>query len=245
MRDRVALVTGGSRGIGRAIADGLGERGVKLTIASREPDAAVAEMESRGLEALPLTADLGEDDPEELVERTLDRFGRLDIMVYSAGINIRSPALEMTAEEWRTVQQVNVDGAFLTARAAARPMLEAGWGKILFIASVTSFNGGFKMPITAYAASKSAILGLTRGLATEWAGGGIRVNALAPGFIKTEFTAPVHGNQELHEDIRERIPLGRWADPEDMAGPGVFLCSPDADYVTGQVLVADGGFLSY
>lgn len=246
MEGRVALVTGGSRGIGRAIAEKLGERGARLAISSREPEQAADELNAAGLEALPLQADLSRGEAaERLVEDTLAHFGQLDVMVYAAGLNIRRPALEMTAEEWRAVQQVNVDGAFLTARAAARPMLERGWGRLLFIASLTSFNGGFKMPITAYAASKSAILGLTRGLATEWASGGVRVNALAPGFVRTEFTAPIHGDETLHEEIRGRIPVGRWAEPEDMAGAGAFLCSPEAEYVTGQVLIADGGFLAY
>ncbi len=245
MEGRVALVTGGSRGIGRAIAERLAARGVRLAILSRKPEAAVGEMRSQGIEALAIPLDLATEAPEAAVGKTLERYGRLDILVHSAGVNIRKPALAMSLEEWRLIQRVNVEAAFLLAKAAAPAMLERDWGRMLFVASIQSFHGGFKLPLTAYNAAKAALMGLVRGLAKEWAAGGIRVNALAPGFTKTELTLPVQSDPELSREIVARIPVGRWAEPEEMAEAGAFLCSEEASYITGQALVVDGGFLIY
>jgi 2-deoxy-D-gluconate 3-dehydrogenase len=245
VQKRVALVTGGSRGIGRAIAERLAQRGVKLAILARRPEEAVEEMRAAGFEAQGVPLDLSAEDPRPAVERVLEHYGRLDILVYSAGMNVRKPVLELALEEWRAVQRVNIEAAFLSAQACAPAMLEKGFGRMLFVASLTSLHSGYKIPLTAYAASKSALLGLVRGLAKEWSSGGIRVNALCPGFIKTEFTVSVHGNPALYREITERIPVGRWGTPEDMAEAGAFLCSDGAEYITGQFLVADGGFLIY
>lgn len=244
MQGRVALVTGGSRGIGRAIGERLAARGVRLAIANRDPGAAVDEMRRQGIDALAVPADLAVDDPRSAVERTVAHYGRLDVLVHSAGANVRKPALELTLEEWRRVQHLNVDAAFLAARAAAPHMLERQWGRILFVASIMSFHGGFeRLPITAYTTSKAALLGLARGLGKEWAPGGITVNALCPGYTRTEFTAPVQQNPSLDQAITRRIPAGRWAEPDDMGEAGAFLCSEEARYITGQSLVVDGGFL--
>lgn len=244
MHERVALVTGGSRGIGRAIGERLAARGVKLAIATRDPARAVLELQGAGVDALAVPADLAVDDPTHAVERTVAHFGRLDILVHSAGANIRKPALELTFEEWRRIQRMNVDVAFLAARAAAPHMLARSWGRVLFVASIMSFHGGFEtLPITAYTTSKAALLGLARGLGKEWAPGGITVNALCPGYTRTEFTAPVQRNPALDQAITRRIPAGRWGEPEDMGEAGAFLCSEEARYITGQSLVVDGGFL--
>lgn len=244
MHERVALVTGGSRGIGRAIAERLAARGVRLAIVNRDPGRAVDDMRRRGVEALAVATDLAADDPRTAVERTVAHYGRLDILVYSAGTNIRKPALEFTLEEWRRVQRLNVEAAFLAAQAAAPHMLAHGWGRIVLVASIMSFHGGFeKVPITAYTTSKAALLGLTRGLGKEWAPGGVTVNALCPGYTRTDFTAPVQQNPDLDQAITRRVPAGRWAEPEDVGEAGAFLCSEEAAYITGQSLVIDGGFL--
>ncbi len=244
MRERVALVTGGSRGIGRAIADRLAARGARLAIVSRDPQAAVGELGRQGIEAFAVPADLAADDPRAAVERAVAHYGRLDILVHSAGANIRKPALELTLDEWRRIQRLNVEAAFLAAQAAAPHMLERRWGRVLFVASVMSFHGGFEtIPITAYTTSKAALLGLTRGLGKEWAPSGITVNALCPGYTRTDFTAPVQQNPALDQAITRRIPAGRWGEPDDMGQAGAFLCSDEAAYITGQSLVVDGGFL--
>lgn len=243
---RVALVTGGSRGIGRAIAERLGSRGAALAIVSRNPEDAAGELRDRGLDAIAISADLGSDDPEVAVREALDHFGRVDVLVYSAGMNVRKPALEMSLEEFRAVHKVNVEAAWLTSRASARSMLERSWGRILFVTSIQSFMGGFifgerRLPMTAYTTSKAGMLGMVRGLAKEWASAGIRVNALAPGFVRTELTEPVQTDPELGPEIEARIPVGHWGEPDDMAEAGAFLCSDEARYITGQSLTADGG----
>jgi 2-deoxy-D-gluconate 3-dehydrogenase len=243
---RVALVTGGSRGIGRAIAERLAARGTRLAVLNRRPEEAVGEMRREGIDALALPVDLGAEDPGPAVERVLAHFGRLDILVYSAGANIRKPALEFTLEEWRHVNRLNLEAAFLCAQACAPHMLERGWGRMLFIASIMSFHGGFEtLPITAYTTTKAGLLGMVRGLAKEWAPGGVRVNALCPGYTRTEFTAAVQKNRALDDAITGRIPVGRWAEPEEMGEAGAFLCSEEAGYISGQSLVVDGGFLVY
>ncbi|HEX7125664.1 MAG TPA: SDR family oxidoreductase [Thermodesulfobacteriota bacterium] len=244
MRERVALVTGGSRGIGRAIAERLAARGVRLAIANRDPGPAVDELRREGIEALAVPTDLAVDDPAAAVERTVTHYGRIDILIHSAGTNIRKPALEFTLEEWRRIQRLNVEAAFVAAQAAARHMLPRRWGRVVFVASIMSFHGGLPaVPITAYTTSKAALLGLTRGLAKEWAAAGVTVNALCPGYTRTEFTAAVQKNPALDEAITRRIPAGRWAEPDDVGEAGAFLCSDQAGYITGQSLVIDGGFL--
>jgi 2-dehydro-3-deoxy-D-gluconate 5-dehydrogenase len=243
---RVALVTGGSRGIGRAIAERLAARGAALAIVSRSPDESVKELRDRGFDAIGIAADLAGDDPEGVVAGALDHYGRIDVLVYSAGINVRKPALEMSLEEFRAVQKVNVEAAWLTSRACARSMLERSWGRVLFVTSIQSFMGGFifgdrRLPMTAYTTSKAGMLGMVRGLAKEWASSGIRVNALAPGFVRTELTEPLQNDPHLGPEIQARIPVGHWAEPNDMAEAGAFLCSEEAGYITGQSLTADGG----
>lgn len=213
---------------------------------SRNPKDAVGELRGHGLDAIAISADLGSDDPESAVREALHHFGRVDVLVYSAGINVRKPAFEMSLEEFRAVQKINVEAAWLTSRASARSMLERSWGRILFVTSIQSFMGGFifgerRLPMTAYTTSKAGMLGMVRGLAKEWASSGIRVNALAPGFVRTELTEPVQSDPELGAEIEARIPVGHWAEPDDMAEAGAFLCSEEARYITGQSLTADGG----
>lgn len=245
MQGRIALVAGGSRGIGFAIAERLGEQGARLAIASRKPREAAGKLRSQGLDVIALELDLAEQEPGAVVEAAVEHFGGLDVLVYSSGANVRKPILELSLEQWRLIHRVNLEGAFLSAQAAALHMLERKWGRMLFISSIAGFHGGAVLPITAYSASKAGLNGLVRGLAKEWAPEGIRVNALSPGFTRTDLTEPVQNNPELSESINARIPVGRWAEPGDMAGIGAFLCSDEADYITGQSIIVDGGYLLF
>ncbi|GAA5334488.1 MULTISPECIES: SDR family NAD(P)-dependent oxidoreductase [Thermus] len=242
---RTALVTGGSRGIGRAIAEALLRKGFRVAIASRNPEEAVAALQKEGWPALALKSDLETEDPARLVEDAHRALGGLHVLVHAAAVNVRKPALELAYEEWRRVLYLHLDVAFLLAKAAAPRMAEAGWGRILFLGSVTTFTGGGPVPIPAYTTAKTALLGLTRALAKEWAPLGIRVNLLCPGYVETEFTLPVRQNPELYGPITARIPLGRWAKPEEIAQVAAVLCGEEAEYLTGQAVVVDGGFLAY
>lgn len=245
MQGKTALVAGGSRGIGFAIAERLGAQGVRLGIASRKPAGAAERLRSQGHDVVALELDVAEQDPQVAVDAAVEHFGGLDVLVYSSGTNVRKPALELSLKQWRLIHRINLEGAFLSAQAAAPHMLERGWGRMLFISSIAGFHGGAVLPITAYSASKAGLNGLVRGLAKEWAPGGIRVNALAPGFTRTELTEPVQNHPELSDAINARIPVGRWAEPGDMAGIGAFLCSDEAGYITGQSIVVDGGYLLF
>ncbi|MBO1437654.1 SDR family oxidoreductase [Meiothermus sp. CFH 77666] len=242
---RVALITGGSRGIGWALAEELLLRGFRVGIVSRNPSEAVEAFQARDLPAFAVPLDLTERPPQEAVRQVLAQAGALHVLVHAAGLNIRKPALELSYEDWRRVMYLHLDVAFLLAQAAAPYMAQTGWGRVLFIGSVTTFSGGGPVHIPAYATAKTGLLGLTRALAKEWAALGIRVNLLCPGYVKTEFTAAVWQNPAFYEPITNRIPLGRWAEPRDIARVGAFLCGEEADYLTGQAVVVDGGFLAY
>jgi len=243
--ERIALITGGSRGIGNALAEALLHKGFRVGIVSRNPENAVEAFRAEGLPAFGVPLDLERDPPQQAIEQVLAQAGGVHVLIHAAGINVRKPSLEMSFEEWRRVLYLHLDVAFLLAQAAAPHMIEAGWGRILFIGSVTTFSGGGPIPISAYATAKTGLLGLTRVLAKEWGARGIRVNLLCPGYVQTDFTAAVWSNPALYNPITARIPLGRWALPEDIARVGCFLCSDESDYLTGQAVVVDGGFLAY
>ena len=239
--DRVALVTGASTGLGAAIAIALGEAGARVACHgnTHSPQATCEKIEN----AFPITGDLGQPQTaKHLVEETINHFGRLDIVINNAGIIRRAPAVDFSDDDWAAVLEVNLTSVFRLCQFAGRHMIESGrGGKIVNIASLLSFQGGVTVP--AYAAAKGGVAQLTKALANEWAKHRINVNAIAPGYMRTANTAALQADETRNRQILERIPAGRWGEPEDIAGAAVFLSSPASDYVNGHVLVVDGGWL--
>lgn len=244
---KTAIVTGASRGLGKAMAEALAEVGANVVLAARTADAleAVAEgIREQGGQALALPTDVTvEDDLDRLIEATLSEFGRIDILVNNHGTTFRAPAHEYPIEEWDRVMAVNIRSVFQLTTRVARVMIEAGrGGKIISIASLLSEIGVPFVP--PYAASKGAIRSLTKAWAVEWARYGINVNAIGPGYIRTEMTEPLVHDEERNRTIMDRVAIKRWGRPADLAGAVVYLASPASDYVTGQVLYVDGGWLA-
>lgn len=241
---RTALVTGANEGIGGAIAEALAAAGADIVTAGRRPAAATAAaVRALGRQHLEVTAPLDEiAGLPEVARAALGLSGRIDILVNNAGTIRRADAAQMAREDWDAVLAINLDATFFLTQAVAGPMLERGRGKIINIASLLSFQGGVR--VAAYTASKSAIAGITRGLANEWAGRGLNVNAIAPGYVATRNTQALREDETRNRDILARIPQGRWATPADMGGAAVFLASAASDYVNGAILPVDGGWLA-
>ncbi len=241
---RKALVTGASGGIGAAIAMALAEAGADVACHgySRSPEETCGAVARRGRRALPLAGNLRDTSlPERLVADTVREFGRIDILINNAGTVRRAPAVEYPLEDWDHILEVNLSSVFRLSRAAGRHMLAQGYGKIVSIASLLSFQGGITVP--AYAAAKGGVAQVTKALANEWAGRNVNVNAIAPGYTITENTSALRRDETRSRQILERIPAGRWGDPEDMAGAAVYLCSDASRYVHGHLLVVDGGWM--
>src|SRR3954467_349244 len=223
---RVALVTGASAGLGRAIAIGLAEAGADVACHgnSRSPEATCEAVSKTGRAAFAVTGDLAESTTsQKLIDDTLHRFGRIDILVNNAGTIRRAPAVDYSEADWAIVIQVNLSAVFRLSQQAGRQMISQGKGKILNIASLLAFQGGITVP--AYAASKGGVAQLTKALANEWAGKGVNVNAIAPGYIHTDNTAALAANPERNRQILERIPAARWGEPADLGGAAVFLAA--------------------
>jgi 2-deoxy-D-gluconate 3-dehydrogenase len=244
---RVALVTGGNGGIGFGMAEGLAAAGAAVMIAGRDQlksDAAVAALREHGRTAEAVTVDVA-DEPSchAMVAAAIGSFGRLDILINNAGINIGKQPQEMTLTEWNTVLATNLTGAFVAAQAAYPNMKRQGSGKIINIGSMFSlFGAPF---VSAYSASKGGIIQLTKSLATAWAADKIQVNAVLPGWIDTDLTRRARERRpELHDNVLRRTPAGRWGTPRDLAGVAVFLASAASDFVTGAAIPVDGGFAS-
>jgi 3-oxoacyl-[acyl-carrier protein] reductase len=242
LADRVAIVTGGGRGIGRAIALRLAEAGASIVvndIGDAGPvEAVVGEIKAMGRPALPVLADVSSpSEVDKLVAEATSAYGRIDILVNNAGIARDQLLLRMTEEEWDQVLTVDLKSVFLCTRAVLKHMVKERWGRIISIASIVGIVGN---PGQAnYAAAKAGIIGFTRTVAKEVASRGITVNAIAPGFIDTEMTKRL--KEEWKEELKKRIPLGRLGSPRDVAEAVAFLASEEAGYITGQVLVVDGG----
>ena len=241
---RTALVTGANTGLGQGIAVALAQAGADIVAVGRSPATDTgARVQALGRRFLDVRADLSSTQPvREVVDAAVALNGRLDIVVNNAGIIRRADSLDVEEADWDAVVDTNLKSPFFLAQAAARHMAAHGGGKIINIASLLSFQGGIRVP--AYAASKSAIAGLTRALANEWAAQGINVNAIAPGYFDTNTTAALRADPVREPAILARIPAGRWGQPRDLAGAAVFLASRASDYVHGIVLPVDGGWLA-
>ena len=241
---RVAVVTGASRGLGACMAIGLAEAGADLVVvaSSARLQETVDKIKALGRRCIGVQADLIDTKViPKIIDATIAEYGRLDILVNCAGIIRRAPAIEFSEQDWDDVIQINQKSLFFLCQAAAKEMLKQKKGKIINIASLLSFQGGIIVP--SYAAAKSAVAGLTKALANEWAPLGINVNAIAPGYMATEMTEALQKSAERAPAILARIPAGRWGTPEDMKGLAVFLASDATEYVQGQVIAVDGGWL--
>ena len=243
---KTALVTGCRRGIGRGVAVALARAGADIVgvSASLDPgDDVVGDVAGTGRRFTPYRCDLGDRQAvHELAEKLVSDFPRFDILILAAGTIERAPAIEHDDDLWDRVLDVNLSAPFVLARELGRRMVAEGSGKIVFVASMLSFQGGVTVP--GYAASKGGIAQLTKALANEWAPHGVNVNAVAPGYIATDNTRALRADETRSRQILERIPAGRWGEPADLAGAFVFLSSPASDYVHGIVLPVDGGWLA-
>ncbi len=247
---RVALITGGGRGIGQAMAVALADAGADIAcLYNTRYEATEALVTERGRRFLPVQLDLTQTTAalaQDVVQQVMGELGRLDILVNNAGIIRRAPALEYSTTDWHETLQVNLNSVFYLSQAAARAMseqpLKNGYrGKIIQVASVLSYQGGILVP--AYTAAKHALTGMTKALANEWASLGIGVNAIAPGYIATDNTEALRSDSTRNQAILDRIPAGRWGDPDDLAGVTIFLASAASNYVHGATFVVDGGWL--
>ena len=240
-------MTGAARGIGQAIAIGLAEAGADVYLIDvldcAETAGQIAALGQSGYTAQLDLAEMDKKKAREIVDKVIRELGGLDILVNNAGIIRRTPAVEYSDEDWRKVLDINLNTVFFLSQAAASHFMEQQKpGKIINLASVLSFQGGLQVP--SYAASKSGVLGLTKALSNEWAGLGINVNAIAPGYYKTSVTAGIRSDAQRSKDMLERIPAGRWGELDDLKGPAVFLASGASDYMHGSVVPVDGGLLS-
>jgi 2-deoxy-D-gluconate 3-dehydrogenase len=242
---KTALVTGCKRGIGRAMAVALAEAGADIAGVSASLEAG-SEVEQevttlgRGFKAYQ--CDFADRTAlYAFIAQAKTDFPVIDILVNNAGTILRKPAVEHPDDYWDTIMEVNLNAQFLLSREFGKEMVARGSGKIIFTASLLTFQGGITVP--GYAASKHGIAGLTKALANEWSGSGVNVNAIAPGYIVTDNTEALRNDPVRYQSILERIPAGRWGEIEDFKGPVVFLASPASDYVTGEVLTVDGGWM--
>jgi 2-dehydro-3-deoxy-D-gluconate 5-dehydrogenase len=244
---KVALVTGAAQGLGAAMAVALAEAGADIVALDRRPvDDCLAGVNALGRRGMALCHDLARLTPERaqgIITECVAALGRLDILVNNAGMIRRESALEFSPENWEAVLDLDLSSVFYLSQAAARHFVVAEQpGKIINIASMLSFQGG--QFVASYAAAKSGIAGLTRALANEWAPLGIGVNAIAPGYMATEVTAALRADPTRSQAILERIPAGRWGNPDDLKGAVIFLASPASRYIHGTILPVDGGWLS-
>ena len=245
LRGKVGIVTGGNGGIGLGMARGLANAGVRVAVAARnkeKSDSAARELQTLGTDAMAIAVDVtSETSVEAMVGETVARWGRLDVLVNNAGINIRKPAHELALDEWRKVLDTNLTSAFLCARAAYPEMKRGGGGKIVNVGSILSIFGASFAPV--YGASKGGVVQLTKSLAVAWAKDNIQVNAVLPGWIDTDLTKRARRDVPgLEERVLARTPAGRWGNIDDLAGIAVFLASAASDFLTGAAIPLDGGY---
>lgn len=242
---QVAVVTGGTKGIGKAVALALAEAGADIAVVSRSPHQDIEEaVLALGRRYLHNAADLTRrDHTRRVIPAVLEKMGDVNILVNNAGIIRRSPAAEYAENDWDATLEIDLTAAFILSQAAGRIMLEKGKGKIINIASILTFQGGLN--VTAYATAKHGIAGLTKALANDWASKGVNVNGIAPGFFVTELTEALQNDPERSKSITGRTPAGKWGDPADIGGAAVFLASPASDFVHGVILPVDGGWMAW
>ena len=244
LRGKIALVTGSSQGLGKAMARALAQAGADVVINGRDPAKlapVVKEIEALGGRALAVAADLGDRAAvQRLIDQSIAWQGHLDILVNNAGIIRRTPAVDYSDADWDAVVGVNLNGVFTACRAAGKHMLARGSGKIINIASLLTFFGGITVP--SYAAAKGGVVQLTKALSNEWSGKGVQVNAIAPGYMRTDNTAALQADPVRSKEILSRIPANRWGEPGDLEGAIVFLASSASDYLSGHVMAVDGGW---
>ena len=243
---RVAVVIGGTSGIGRAIAHGLAEAGSDVVCSSRreeQVDAAAAEIEGFGRRTIRCTSDVADRDSlRTLLDESVAALGKVDILVNCAGITKRTPTLDLSDEEWDSIMETNLTGTLRGCQVFGRHMIANGYGRIINIASLSTFVALYE--VAAYAASKAAVASLTKSLAVEWAKKGVNVNAIAPGVFRTALNTKLLDETPRGQEFLTRTPMGRFGNVEELAGAAVFLASDAASFVTGEVLVVDGGFLA-
>jgi NAD(P)-dependent dehydrogenase (short-subunit alcohol dehydrogenase family) len=243
---RVAVVIGGTSGIGRAIAHGLADAGADVVPTARHLEAVqktAAEIRDKGRRSLEIVSDVGNRDSlEQLLQHCISTFGQVDILVNSAGRTKRTPTLDVTDAEWNDIMETNLNGVVRACQVFGRHMIERGYGRIINIASLSSFVALYE--VAAYAASKAAVASLTKSLALEWAEKGVNVNAIAPGVFRTALNQKLLDETERGREFLVRTPMKRFGKVEELAGAAVFLASEAASFVTGEVLVVDGGFLA-
>jgi 2-deoxy-D-gluconate 3-dehydrogenase len=245
LEGKVALVTGASRGLGQGMALGLAKAGADIAGLDRQACGETCEqVQALGRRFYDVTCDLSQAGPgtlNDVVKDVVVELGGLDILLNNAGIIRRAPIFEFSEKDWDDVLQINLKAVFLLSQAAARHMNAQGGGKIINIASMLSFQGGILVP--SYTAAKSGVAGITKALANELASHNINVNAIAPGYMATDNTAPLRADAARNQAILERIPAGRWGDPSDLEGTAVFLASAASDYLNGAIIPVDGGWL--
>ena len=245
---KTAVVTGGGNGIGQGVAQALALAGAKVAVFDRDAQAAKAtceRIEAQGGAAWPYTVDVTQEAQVEAAMQSFhDHVGHIDILINNAGIAIRRPTLELSLADWQKVLDVNLTGVFICARAAAHFMVPRESGCMVNTASIMGLSGGGLYPNISYQSTKGAVVNLTRALAVEWAGAKVRVNAIAPTWVRTDFIKPLLAQEDLVQRIEAMTPLARLADTEDVVGPILFLCSDAAKMITGHTLPVDGGFLA-
>lgn len=242
---KLAVVTGGNKGIGKGIASGLAAAGADIIIIARtvtEED--IVELRSYGVDVYGINFDLRNFDKyDDLVSGIINKYGKVDILINNAGLTIRHPSVEFPKEDWDKVIDINLNAPFYLCQKIGKHMVANGQGKIINIASLLSYIGGYTVP--AYAASKGGVSQFSKSLSNEWAKYGVNVNCIAPGYIETNLTEAILEDEKRNNEILSRIPAGRWGKPEDLSGIAVFLSSQASDYINGCTIPVDGGFLGW
>lgn len=243
---KTAIVIGGTSGIGRAIAHGFADAGADVVCTSRrieQVEAAAAEIEAKGRKTLRVASDVSDRASlEQVLNRAIAAFGKVDILVNSAGRTKRAPTLDFAEEDWNAILETNLTGTLRACQVFGRHMLERNYGRIINIASLSTFVALYE--VAAYSASKAAVASLTKSLAVEWAQRGVNVNAIAPGVFKTDLNRQLLEESERGREFQIRTPMRRFGQVEELAGAAIFLASDAASFVTGEILTVDGGFLA-